>query len=143
MQAVVKEAEAASCARSILTSSSATCWRMNPAGGSRPSYHRSPHACWVSLTVLLETEWVLRGAAGLPKRRVHDLLLAFAGLPTVSVEQPAVARKALELSGAGMDFADAIHACVADAAGCDTFVTFDRRFVGAARKAGLGFVHAP
>lgn len=101
------------------------------------------HACWVSLTVLLEIEWVLRGAAGLPKRRVHDLLLAFAGLPTVSVEQPAVVAKALELSGAGMDFADAIHACVADAAGCEAFATFDRRFVGAARKAGLGFVRAP
>lgn len=101
------------------------------------------HACWVSLTVLLESEWVLRGAAGLARREVHRLLLAFAGLPTVSIEQPAVAARALDLFGAGMDFADAIHACVADAAGCAVFATFDRRLVSGARKAGLGFVGAP
>lgn len=101
------------------------------------------NACWVSLTVLLETEWVLRSAAGLARREVHRLLLGFAGLPTVSIEQPANAARALDLFGAGMDFADAIHACAADAAGCEAFATFDRRLVARARKAGLGFVGAP
>jgi predicted nucleic-acid-binding protein len=101
------------------------------------------HSCWVSLTVLLETEWVLRGAAGLSRREVHRLLLAFAGLPTISIEQPAVAARALDLFAAGMDFADALHGCVADAAGAAAFVTFDRRLVSKARKAGLGFVGAP
>lgn len=101
------------------------------------------HPCWLSLTVLLETEWVLRGAAGLARREVHRLLLAFAGLPTVSIEQPAVAARALDLFGAGMDFADALHACVADAAGCTAFASFDRRLVSRARTAGLGFVGVP
>lgn len=101
------------------------------------------NACWISLTVLLETEWVLRGAAGLQRREVHRLLLAFAGLPTVSIEQPPVAARALDLFGGGMDFADALHASVADAAGCEAFATFDRRLVRGARKVGLGFVGAP
>lgn len=99
-------------------------------------------ACWVSLTVLLETEWVLRGAAGLRRERVHEALLAFAGLPTVSIEQPECAAKALALLAAGMDFADALHACVAEHAGCEAFVTFDRRLTARAKKAGLGHVEA-
>jgi predicted nucleic-acid-binding protein len=99
--------------------------------------------CWVTLTVLLEVEWVLRGAAGLPRARVHGLMLAFAGLPTVSVEQPACAAKALALMAAGMDFADALHASVAEATGCQDFVTFDRHMIARARKAGLDRVSLP
>jgi predicted nucleic-acid-binding protein len=101
------------------------------------------NACWVSLTMLLETEWVLRGAAGLARGEVHRPLLAFAGLPTISIEQPLVAARAFDLFAAGMDFADALHGCVADAAGATAFVTFDRRLVAKARKVGLGIVGAP
>lgn len=111
------------------------------AAAARRLIDRNP--CWVSLTVLLETEWVLRGAAALPRGQVHELLLAFAGLPTVSVEQPTVAARSLGLFAAGLDFADALHACVANGAGCKSFTTFDRRLIAAATRAGLRFVSTP
>lgn len=98
--------------------------------------------CWLSLTVLLETEWVLRAAAGLSPARVQALLVAFAGLPTVSIERPACAADALEWFAAGMDFADALHLAVAMHSGCDAFASFDKRLAAAARKAGITGVKA-
>jgi predicted nucleic acid-binding protein len=65
------------------------------------------------------------------------------GTPTISIEKPLVAARALDLFAAGRDFADALHGCVADAAGATAFVTFDRRLAAKARKVGSGIVGAP
>jgi len=85
---------------------------------------------FVATTVLLETEWVLRGAYGLAKGDVLAALRAFAGLPSVSLEDPLRVEKALTWAAGGMDFADALH--LAAAKGCEAFVTFDRRLAKAA-----------
>ena len=50
---------------------------------------------FVSLTVLLETAWVLRGVFGLARADVLRALRAFAGLPRVTLESPGVAAKVL------------------------------------------------
>ncbi len=81
---------------------------------------------FISLTVLLETEWVLRSVYDFAPGRLALALRAFAGLPRVTVEEPQLAAEALDLAEKGIDFADALHLCKAK--GCDAFVTFDARF---------------
>ena len=86
---------------------------------------------FVSTTALLESEWVLRSAYGFSSVEVANALAAFAGLPTVTVEDTALAARAFDWATQGMDFADALH--LAKAQGCDAFVSFDRRFAKAAK----------
>ncbi len=91
---------------------------------------------FVATTVLLEAEWVLRSARGYRARRLAAALEAFAGLPTVTLENPARIRAALDDLAEGLDFADALHR--AAAAGCEAFVTFDKAFAaGVGRTPGV------
>ncbi|ARW15965.1 type II toxin-antitoxin system VapC family toxin [Komagataeibacter europaeus] len=96
---------------------------------------------FVPRTVVLETEWVLRGVYDMPKNRVIPALRAFAGLPTVTVEDATLVAQAFDWAEAGMDFADALH--LAAAKSCSGFATFDRRFMRAATKVGTLSVSAP
>ena len=89
----------------------------------------------VPLTVMLEAEWVLRSVYGHKGSQVAAALRAFAGLPGVSVEAPERLATALDRAEAGMDFADALH--LGGAEGCEALLTFDRRFVKAARAMGV------
>jgi predicted nucleic acid-binding protein len=91
-------------------------------------------AVFVTTTVLLETEWVLRGAYGYRGARLATALTAFAGLPTVALEAPAVAAAALGALAQRVDFADALH--LGGASHCDAFVTFDKAFAEAAAAVG-------
>lgn len=88
---------------------------------------------FVSTTVLLESEWVLRSVYGLAREDVAAALRAFSGLPSVSVESPNLVIEALDRAEKGMDFADALH--LGAAAHCEAMITFDRRFIEAARDA--------
>lgn len=85
---------------------------------------------FVSLTIMLEAEWVLRSAYGLA---IPDILAAFevfAGLPGVTLQDPEILALAIERSRGGMDFADALH--LGGARDCEAFLTFDRKLVKAA-----------
>lgn len=95
---------------------------------------------FVSTTVPLEAEWMLRSAYGYAPREVAAALIEFAGLPTVSVEDPTLAEFALKCIEGGMDFADALH--LGRAEGCEAITTFDRDFVKAAKTMGLEKVRA-
>lgn len=91
-------------------------------------------AVFVPVTVMLEAAWVLRSAYGFGAVEVLGALRAFGGLPNVAIDQERAVVAALDLAEDGMDFADALHlACAAQCAG---FVTFDRRFIAAAERAG-------
>jgi predicted nucleic acid-binding protein len=90
------------------------------------------HDVLVGTTVLIETEWFLRSAYGYRPSQVGEALRAFAGLPRVSLEDPALAATALEWMANGMDFADALHLTKAE--GCTAFVSFDRRLAKAAQQ---------
>lgn len=83
-------------------------------------------AIFVSLTVLLECEWVLRSVYGYATDALAGSLAAFAGLPTVTIQDAPIVARALRWMRAGMDFADALH--LGQSAECDAFVTFDTRF---------------
>jgi predicted nucleic acid-binding protein len=89
---------------------------------------------WVSLTVLLETEWVLRSVYRYTPAQIVASLRDFAGLPGVSLENPALADRALTWCGSGMDFADALHLGAA-VDHCEAFVTFDAELMRAGKKA--------
>jgi predicted nucleic-acid-binding protein len=96
---------------------------------------------YVCTTVLLETEWVLRRAYRFSRARVIAALVAFAGLPRVTLEDPAGAANALEWARSGMDFADALH--LAKAQGCEAFISFDQRFAAVADGLSKIKVRAP
>ncbi len=75
-------------------------------------------------SVLLETEWVLRGLYRFARPAIQDGITRLLGLPGIEIEdRPAVAR-ALEWYRNGLDFADALH--LASGVRADSFATFDR-----------------
>lgn len=91
----------------------------------------------ISLTVVLETEWVLRDAYEFQRQDVLAALEKVFGLPTVTIRDGHIARTAMKFAASGLDFADALH--LAQSGACEAFVTFDRRFV---RKA-KGLIDTP
>jgi predicted nucleic-acid-binding protein len=93
---------------------------------------------FVPVTVILETEWVLRSAYGYDRTDVVDALRAFGGLLTVTIEDADRVAGALDLAMRGMDFADALH--LGRSGHCEAFVTFDRRLTKAAADAGQSAV---
>jgi predicted nucleic-acid-binding protein len=91
---------------------------------------------FVTKTVLLESEWVLRSRYGFDPRRVTGVFRSLLGLPNVRVEAPEEVATALALVDEGLDFADALHvASAADIA--PEFLTFDRALLRAAERLGL------
>ena len=93
------------------------------------------HHVYVSMTVVLESDWVLRSAYGYSSAQLCEALRSLAGLDTVTVEDPGCLARALQHAEAGMDFADALHIERTDR--CDAFFTFDRQLVTGARRRGL------
>jgi predicted nucleic-acid-binding protein len=96
---------------------------------------------YVCTTVLLETEWVLRSVYRYPPARVVEALRAFAGMPRVRLEDPALAATALDWMARGMDFADALH--LAGTELCDGFISFDRQLIAIGDLIIPGKVRAP
>ena len=95
---------------------------------------------WVSTTVLLESEWVLRRLLGLPRHTVLQLLQAFAGLENVSIQDPVALVDSFRLASGGMDFADALHISATPTG--EKFATFDLEFVRLAHRTGRTEVYA-
>jgi predicted nucleic-acid-binding protein len=96
---------------------------------------------FVSTTVLLECEWVLRGVYEYEPRDFVEAFRNLGGLKEVTLEHPEVAATALNWHEQGMDFADALH--LAGSQHCDAFVTFDRRLAKAAARVGAIAVRGP
>jgi predicted nucleic-acid-binding protein len=96
---------------------------------------------FIPTTVLLESEWVLRSGYGFAPDRIANGLRALAGLPGISVAEPAAIARALDWMSEGMDFADALHLAGSD--GCTAFLSFDRRLAKAAKGRSSVPVEAP
>ena len=86
----------------------------------------------ISSTVLLETEWVLRGAYEFAPDAICSSFLKLFGLPQVTLLPRGHARAALAGYRQGLDFADALQ--LAGAVTASQFATFDRALVKAAAK---------
>jgi predicted nucleic-acid-binding protein len=89
---------------------------------------------FVSVTVLLEFEWVMRGFYGLAPSEIASAMRALAGIEHVSIEDRGSVLVALDAFVRGLDFADALH--LARSSRASVFLTFDRRL--ARRANGLG-----
>ncbi len=96
---------------------------------------------FVTMTVVLEAEWVLRANYRLGGPAILNALRKFAGLPSVIVEDPSALAKALDWAEQGMDFTDALH--LAGSIECEAFASFDRGLARAAAKVGAMAVRAP
>jgi predicted nucleic acid-binding protein len=97
----------------------------DPAQAARARKLIESGGIFVSTSVLLETEWVLRSGYGFAGGRLVPALRDFAGLPGVTLENPQLAARALDWAEQGLDFADALH--LGSAQSCTAFLTFDRK----------------
>jgi predicted nucleic-acid-binding protein len=88
----------------------------------------------VTITVILEFEWVMRGFYGLARADITQVLSALLGIEHITIEDREAVNAALDLFGAGMDLADALHLVRSGSAAA--FVTFDRRLARRAKALG-------
>ncbi len=90
---------------------------------------------FVSVTVLLELEWVLRGLYALPHKDVSSVLRALAGIEHITLEDRAAVLAALDGLDQGLDFADALH--LSRSARAASFTTFDQGLAKRAKRLSL------
>lgn len=90
---------------------------------------------YVSLTVVLEFEWVMRGFYNLPKPDILRVFKALCSLEHVTIESRQVVLNVIELYRQGIDFADAMHC--GRASHCDALLTFDQRLQKRAATLGV------
>lgn len=85
----------------------------------------------IPVTVMIETEWVLRAGYGISRDMIATGLRAVGGLPNVNLDRPQAVATALDWFEGGMDFGDALH--LALSAQCQSFITFDRKLAKLAK----------
>jgi len=90
----------------------------------------------VSQSVVLELEWVLRGAYDVAAREIQEVFLHLLSLPQVEFEDRLAVQSAVAALSDGFDFADALHHSAYRT--CSSVATFDDKgFVRRAKKAAL------
>ena len=89
---------------------------------------------FISRTVLLETEWVLRARYKKSRTELHAFFCALLEVDDAVIEAAEAVSDAIEWYAQGADFADALHLA---ACGSAVMHTFDRDFCRDAREAGL------
>ena len=95
----------------------------------------SGKSLFVSKTVVLELEWVLRGYYKSPPQDVLAVLTHLLGMPNLQVEDRVAVELATTALGDGFDFADALHH--ASSRHCSNVATFDdQRFARRASAKG-------
>ncbi len=76
---------------------------------------------FVSVTVLLELEWVMRAFYGLPTKGISRVMRALASNEHIALEDRDAVLAAVDAFDKGLDFADALHvACSSRASGLAT-----------------------
>ena len=90
---------------------------------------------FVSVTVLLELEWVMRGFYELPAKDVSRVLRALASIEHITLDDRDAVLVALDAFDTGLDFADALH--LARSSRASGFATFDQRLARRAKALAL------
>jgi predicted nucleic-acid-binding protein len=90
---------------------------------------------FVSVTVLLELEWVMRGFYELPTRDISRVLRALTSIEHVTLESRDAVLVAVDAFDKGLDFADALH--LARSSRVAGFATFDQRLARRAKGLAL------
>lgn len=94
------------------------------------------HDIYITKTVMLEMEWVLRYTYEIEPSVIHDAFENLLGLPRVKVEDPACMIKAMSWYAEGLDLADAMH-LAASLEFADKFATLDKHFIKQAKKMNI------
>jgi predicted nucleic-acid-binding protein len=81
--------------------------------------------CFVTLTVLMETVWLLASRYGMTRHQIARALTALLELPLITTPDDALVGWAINRFANGADFADMIHIIAAQ--GADSFVSFEAR----------------
>lgn len=92
---------------------------------------------WISKTVILELEWVLRTAYKKDRASIARTLRRLLGYRLAEIEDRSSVLNALSWFQEGMDFADAFH--LASSGSATSFATFDK----ALARAAAGIPEAP
>jgi predicted nucleic-acid-binding protein len=92
---------------------------------------------FVSTTVLLETEWVLRDAFGFSRDEIFEQFSILVSLENCILSDEAALLAALDWFRAGLDFADAVHLALTPSKA--RFASFDARL----KKRAARLEHAP
>ena len=87
---------------------------------------------FISTTVILETEWVLRFAYKFSVQNICRALTNLLGLNNVYFTDKNAVAQAIEWHKTGMDFADALH--LTQLTHCEKLYTFDKRFIAKAKN---------
>jgi predicted nucleic-acid-binding protein len=90
---------------------------------------------FVSVTVLLELEWVMRGFYEVPRRDITRVLRALASIEHITLEDRDAVLAAVDAFDKGLDFADALH--LARSSRVSGFATFDQRLAKRAKGLAL------
>lgn len=89
---------------------------------------------FVSRTVLLETEWVLRARYKKTRAELHEFFTALLETDNTVIETSEAVGNAIDWYAQGADFADALHLATCGSA---VMHTFDQEFCKAVRDAGI------
>lgn len=89
---------------------------------------------FISRTVLLETEWVLRTVYKKSRTDMLEFFRALLEINNTEIEDSSAVGQALDWYALGADFADAMHLAVCGSA---VMHTVDKGFCKAAREAGI------
>jgi len=87
---------------------------------------------YVSATVLLELEWVMRGFYELPVRDISRVLRALTSIEHIALEDRDAVLVAVDAFDKGLDFSDALH--LARSSRASGFATFDQRLAKRAKR---------
>lgn len=90
---------------------------------------------FVSVTVLLELEWVMRGFYELPNGDISSVLRALASIKHITLEDRDAVLAAVDAFDKGLEFADALH--LARSARASGFATFDQQLAKRAKGLAL------
>ena len=96
---------------------------------------------FISDTVILETEWVLRYAYHFSVNDINNALLNLFGLKNVHLSNPTLIAQAVEWHKQGIDFSDALH--LTQCQTCEKLYTFDKSFSSKAKNLSDCLVVAP
>lgn len=96
------------------------------------------NSVFISKSVLLETEWVLRYSYELDCDVIHAAFEKLLGLSEVTVEDQASVSLAMQWYQNNQDFADALHLATSNKLG--RFATFDKKLIKKAKDTGIEFL---
>ncbi len=96
---------------------------------------------FISDTVILETEWVLRYAYKFSSDDICNAFVKLFGLSNIYLPNPTFIAQAIEWHRQGLDFSDALH--LTQCQQYEKLYTFDKKFVSKAKNLSNCSVELP